>query len=128
MGVQQEAVQKVLSRYATFMGRASRAEFWWWALAVLVLMLVLSVVDQVLIAPLLGVTDGQPLATLVSLGLLLPNLAVGARRLHDTGRSGWWLLIGLVPLVGFLVLLYFYVQPSDGGSNDYGAPEPLASA
>ena len=61
------------------------------------------------------------LSGVFSLGVLLPSLAVGARRLHDIGKSGWWLLIYLIPLVGWLVLLFFAVQPSQSGSNEYGA-------
>ena len=127
------AARRVLSKYATFSGRAPRPEFWWWTLAVFLALLVLGIIESLLLAPLLGfgIGDedaGQPLSALASLALILPNLAVGARRLHDTGRTGWWLLIGLVPIVGILVLIYFYVQPSDPGDNDYGAPEPWAPA
>lgn len=125
----EKAVRRVLSNYATFQGRAPRAEFWWWALAMFILFAILSLIDGILIAPLLGFSAfsedaGQPISTLVSLALLLPSLALAARRLHDIGRSGWWLLLALVPLIGSLVLLYFYVQPSDG-ENAYGAPNPL---
>ena len=127
------AARRVLSKYATFSGRAPRPEFWWWTLAVFLALLILGLIESLLLAPLLGfgIGDedaGQPLSALASLALILPNLAVGARRLHDTGRTGWWLLIGLVPIVGILVLIYFYVQPSDPGDNDYGAPKPWAPA
>jgi uncharacterized membrane protein YhaH (DUF805 family) len=123
------AVRTVLSKYATFEGRASRAEFWWWGLAVLLLQLATQLIDGFLIGPMLGFdagaeNAGQPLSLLVSLALLLPALAVAVRRLHDTGRSGWWLLIGLVPLIGALVLLWFYIQPSDD-ANEWGPPNPL---
>ncbi|WP_170479672.1 DUF805 domain-containing protein [Ruegeria arenilitoris] len=119
------AVQKVFSNYATFSGRASRSEYWWWFLALLIFMLILGVLDAFVIAPLLGFqagdeNAGQPLSLLASLAVLLPNLAVGARRLHDTDRSGWWLLIGLIPLIGFLILIYFFVQPSDAEANRFG--------
>ena len=82
------------------------------------------------IAPLLGferfqMEAGQPLSLLVTLALIIPNIAVGVRRMHDIGRKGWWLLIGLIPMIGFFVLLYFYVQPSDETANDYGEPDPL---
>jgi uncharacterized membrane protein YhaH (DUF805 family) len=119
------SVGRVLSNYATFSGRASRAEYWWWFLSLLLFMLVVGLVDAFVIAPLLGFqvgdeTAGQPLSLLASLAVLLPNLAVGVRRLHDSGKSGWWLLIGLIPLIGFLVLIYFFVQPSDNGPNAFG--------
>lgn len=124
----QIAARHVLSNYATFSGRATRYEFWWWVLAVLLTLLVCGLIDALLLAPLLGFEVGedaaQPLSSVVSLGLLIPNIAVAMRRLHDMGRAGWWLLIGLVPIVGALVLLYFYVQPSEPGDNQYGPPAP----
>ncbi|MDE0589910.1 DUF805 domain-containing protein [Halocynthiibacter sp. C4] len=125
-----KATRTVLSKYATFTGRATRPEFWWWALAVFGINIVAQIIDGVLVAPMLGFTAfqaeaGQPISILVMLALFLPNIAVAARRLHDIGRSGWWLLIAFIPLIGVLVLIYFYVQPSDQGSNEYGAPEPL---
>src|SRR5210317_2290696 len=109
------AVKTVLAKYATFSGRATRPEYWWWILAMIILFTVLGVIDGALIAPLLGFEAfdpdaGQPVSFIASLGLLLPNLAVSARRLHDTDRSAWWLLLGLVPVIGTLVLLFFYVQ------------------
>ncbi|MCP5086063.1 MAG: DUF805 domain-containing protein [Rhodobacteraceae bacterium] len=125
-----DVVKRVLGRYATFSGRASRRELWMWVLFVFIFIAALRIIDGALIAPLLGfgrfqAEGGQPLSTLVSLAMIIPNLAVGARRLHDTGRSGWLLLIGLIPILGFLVLLYFYIQPSEDGDNGYGAPDPI---
>jgi len=120
-----EAVRTVLSKYATFSGRAGRPEFWWWVLATFLLMAVAQLIDGGLIAPLTGAAAfsdevGQPVSILVSLAIVLPNLAVAFRRLHDTDRSGWWILIGLVPVVGFLVLLWFYIQPGTEGANRFG--------
>lgn len=125
MGQMALAVRAVLSKYATFEGRAPRSEFWWWALAVFLMFIVTRLIDGALVAPLLGFSAfapeaGQPLSLLLALGIILPNIAVGVRRLHDTGRSGWWILIGLIPLIGTLVLLYFYIQPSEGDENSYG--------
>ena len=121
------AFRNALSNYATFSGRESRPGFWWYILAYLILMVIAGILESVLFAPMMGMGNGGggsgPLTGLLSLALLLPNLAIGARRLHDGGRSGWWLLIGLVPIVGFLVLIYFYIQPSDPGDNAYG-PKP----
>ena len=112
------AVRTVLLKYATFSGRASRAEFWWWVLAVFLIGIVTQIIDAAIIGPMLGFEDGdasagQPLSLLFSLAVLLPALAVAARRLHDIGRSGWWLLLGLFPIIGFLVLIWFYTKPSD---------------
>lgn len=124
------ATRTVLSKYATFSGRASREEYWWYVLAMLIVMVIARLIDGLLYAPMVGTgafddAAGQPLSFLLSLALLLPGLAVSARRLHDLGRTGWWLLIGLVPVIGALVLLYFYVQKGDPGSNRYGEPTKL---
>lgn len=120
-----QSIRTVFSKYATFQGRAGRPEFWWWVLFVILVSLVTQFIDGFLIGPLLGFDafdsdGGQPLSLLVSLGFLLPNLAVSVRRLHDIDRSGWWLLIGLVPLIGVIVLIYWYVQPGSEGSNRFG--------
>lgn len=112
----EQAVRTCLQKYATFSGRARRAEFWWWALAILLASLALNLADWLLFG-----SHAQPLSSLFSLAVLLPNLAVGARRLHDTDRSGWWLLIGLVPLIGLIVLLVFFVQDGTVGPNRHGA-------
>ncbi|MBT4518991.1 MAG: DUF805 domain-containing protein [Halieaceae bacterium] len=98
---------KVLRNYIGFSGRAHRTEFWSFVLINLVISLVLQFVS----------TD---LGSLYSLAVLIPSLAVGFRRLHDTGRSAWWWLIVLVPLVGWIVLIVFYCQDSEG-DNEYGA-------
>lgn len=127
------AARSVLSKYATFSGRTSRAEFWWWVLAVFVATLIAGLIDSLIFAPMIyghvpPGEEGQPISFLLSLALLLPSIAVGARRLHDIGRSGWWLLLGLIPVIGFLVLIYFYVQPGDEAPNQYGAPAPFPAA
>ena len=118
------AVKTVLAKYATFSGRATRPEYWWWILAMIILFTVLGMIDGAVIAPLLGFEAfdpeaGQPVSFVASLGLLLPNLAVSARRLHDTDRSAWWLLLGLVPVIGTLVLLFFYIQRGSDGPNRF---------
>jgi len=119
------AVKTVLGKYATFSGRAARPEYWWWVLATVILFFVLGLVDGALVAPMMGFeafepNAGQPLSVIASLGLLIPNLAVAARRLHDTDRSGWWLLLGLIPVIGSLVLIFFLVQKGTEGSNRFG--------
>ena len=119
------AVKTVLSKYATFSGRAPRSEYWWWSLALFIFFVVLAVIDGALIAPMLGFerfepSAGQPLSLLASLTIILPCIAVTIRRLHDTDRTGWWLLIGLIPLVGSLVLLFFYIQKGTEGENQFG--------
>ncbi len=102
-----------IKRYVDFNGRARRTEFWMYALFYMIGYIVLVVIDVVV-----GIGF---LAILYSLGLLLPSLGVAVRRLHDTDRSGLWLLICLIPIIGALVLLYFYILEGTSGSNQYGA-------
>lgn len=102
-----ESIGTCFKKYATVEGRASRSEYWWFVL--------FSVIVQVA-ARIIG---GEALAGLAVLALLLPGVGAGGRRLHDIGRSAWWLLVGLIPLIGLFVLIYWFVQPS-GGSNQYG--------
>ena len=121
----EDAVRSVLSKYVGFQGRALRSEYWWWILFVIILTAVTNAIDGFVIAPLLGfqsfeMNAGQPLSIIVSLAFFLPSLAVSIRRLHDIGRSGWWILIGLIPLIGMIVLIYWYVQPSQDGDNQFG--------
>ena len=106
-----EATKTCLRKYATFGGRASRSEYWWFFLFGLLAGTAASLFSEKLNA-------------LVSLLLLLPSTAVGARRLHDIGRTGWWLLLWLIPVVGWIPLLYWAVQPS-GPANQYGGGPEL---
>jgi uncharacterized membrane protein YhaH (DUF805 family) len=105
----------VLRKYAVFSGRATRQEYWMFC------------VFNFLIAFVIGLIDGAIGAGFFSgiyvLAILVPSLAVGVRRLHDVGRSGWWMLIGLIPLLGGIVLFIFSVQDGQPGSNQYG-PDP----
>lgn len=122
----------VLSKYATFSGRASRPEYWWWILALIIASAITGLIDGMIIAPMLGFeafaeNAGRPLTMLMSLAIFLPALGVSIRRLHDVDKSGWWVLVGLVPVVGALVLLYFYIQRGDEGANQFGEPEPLGA-
>ncbi len=129
-----EAARSVLSQFATFTGRASRSDYWWWVLAYVLALFAIGLVDTFVIAPSLGfnITDenaGQPLSMLFVLAMFLPNLAVSVRRLHDLNKSGWWLLLGLLPVVGVLVLLYWIIQRGTEGSNDFGSdPQPQPSS
>ncbi len=106
----------VLKKYAQFSGRARRTEYWMFVLFNLIASVVLAILDGILgTAGVIGV--------LYSLAVLVPALAVAVRRLHDTGRSGWWLLIGLFPILGWIVLLVFAVQDGNSSDNAYG-PNP----
>jgi len=123
----QSAVTTVLGKYATFQGRASRSEYWWYTLAFLLLAVAVNIVEGAVLAPMLGFETfdpaaGNPMSMIVSLALFLPTLAVAIRRLHDVDRSGWWYLIGFIPIIGVLVLIYWYVQPGTAGDNQFGAP------
>ncbi|MGV9789742.1 DUF805 domain-containing protein [Streptomyces sp. NPDC004673] len=105
----------VLKKYAVFSGRARRQEYWMFTLFNLIISIVLSIVDNAL--------DTQIIQTVYGLAVLLPSLAVGARRLHDTSRSGWWLLIGLIPLIGWIILIVFFASEGKAEANEYG-PNP----
>lgn len=98
-----QAISTCLSKYATFSGRASRPEFWWFFLFQILASVAASMI-------------GDTIAALASLALLLPALAVGTRRLHDIGKSGWWQLLMLTG-IGLFVLIYWWVQPTAEGSN-----------
>ena len=104
----QKAVRTCLTKYADFNGRAARPEFWWFVLAQFVVGMILNMV-------------WQPLGALFSLAMLLPSLAAGSRRLHDTGKSGWLQLLALIPIVGWVVLIYLTAQPGQPAPNQYGA-------
>ena len=102
-----EYIKICFRKYADFSGRAGRPEFWWFFLF------------QVIV---LTATSWIPvLSSIITLLLLLPSLAVGARRLHDLGRTGWWLLLALIPFVGWIPLLIMAVLPGTGGPNRYGS-------
>ncbi|MBI4962563.1 MAG: DUF805 domain-containing protein [Desulfomonile tiedjei] len=110
---------QVLQKYAVFSGRAQRTEYWMFVLFNLVITVLLYVIEGLVGGP--GILGG-----IYSLAVLIPSIAVTVRRLHDTNRSGWWWLIGLIPLIGFIVLIVFTVQDSQPGENQYG-PNPKAA-
>lgn len=103
----------IKNHYFDFDGRVARKPFWMYILMYVIVVVVANIV--------LSIVGLEMLAPLISLALLLPSLGITARRLHDTGRSGWWQLIGLVPLLGLIVMIYFTVQDSEPGANMYGA-------
>lgn len=111
---------EALQKYAQFSGRARRREYWGFAVMHALVYVALLVIDWML-----GMSEGDMglLSGLYLLGTALPGLAVTIRRLHDTGRSGWWFLISFVPLIGFIAMLIFLLQDSDQGANVYG-PSP----
>ena len=126
-----EAVKSVFSKYATFQGRASRSENWFFYLFNILLEIGLLIVGLILGAivgdgtgALAGMGIAYVLLCIYGLIALIPSISVFVRRMHDIGRSGWWYWLALVPLVGVIVLLVFLLTGSDRGDNQYG-PEPL---
>ena len=111
--------------YINFQGRARRKAYWMFVLFNLIALVVLSFIESAI--GLSGQNGYGILTGLYTLAIILPLIALAVRRLHDTGRSGWWILIGLVPLIGPIVLIVFYVTDSQPGTNEYG-PNPKESA
>jgi len=103
----QESIQVCFNKYVDFSGRASRSEFWWFFLFCCLVSIAAGMF-------------GFIVNCLVSLALLLPQVAAATRRLHDTGRSGWWQLIGLIPVIGWIVMIVFLAQES-GAANESSA-------
>jgi uncharacterized membrane protein YhaH (DUF805 family) len=110
---------EVLKKYAVFEGRAGRNEYWFFILFNILISMVLAFIDR-----LTGNVDPETglgiLSGLYTMGVMIPGMAVSVRRLHDTGRSGWWLLITFVPVLGAIVFLYFMVLDSNPETNEYG--------
>jgi uncharacterized membrane protein YhaH (DUF805 family) len=112
---------EVLKKYVAFSGRARRKEYWMFTLFNVIVSIVLAILDAVLsTSPLLG--------GVYALAVFLPSLGVAVRRLHDTGRSGWFLLLGLIPFVGFIILLVFLVGEGKAEDNKWGSNPKLAHA
>ncbi|WP_027157529.1 DUF805 domain-containing protein [Methylobacter luteus] len=118
-------LEAVKNKYAVFDGRAHRQEFWYFILFYFLIYFALSIVDQVT-GTFSMETGAGLLSGIYALAMLVPSLAVGARRLHDTGRSGWWQLLMLIPILGGLILIFFFVLDSQPGDNQYG-PNPKSS-
>jgi uncharacterized membrane protein YhaH (DUF805 family) len=101
-----------------FSGRASRSEYWYWILFIVIADIVAAIIDQAL---------GMQLVTgLFGLVTIIPNIAIAIRRLHDLDRTGWWILLGFIPLIGWIILLIWYVTKGTDGPNRFG-PDPLAT-
>lgn len=111
------AIRSCLNKYATFKGRAARSEFWFFVLFNFLAQMVLTAIDAILGFGLL--------AGLFTLAMVIPNIAVAARRLHDTDRSGWWQLLIFLPIIGLIILVVWYCSRGTQGSNRFG-DDPLA--
>ncbi len=110
---------KVMSNYFNLNGRARRTEYWMYFLVYLGIVIAAGVLDALIGLSLIG--------ALVALAHLIPSITVGVRRLHDIGRSGWWLLIALIPLIGWIIALYWAVKDGDPQDNAYGSNPKAAS-
>jgi uncharacterized membrane protein YhaH (DUF805 family) len=115
-----QAIATGFRKYVTFSGRASRSEYWYWVLFSIIGGIVTGTVDYAIFSD----NDfSSPINAIFNLILFLPSFAVGIRRLHDIGRTGWWVLITLT-IIGIVVLIVWACQKSDTGPNAYG-PEPV---
>lgn len=121
-----EAIKRGFQKYAVFTGRTSRSEFWWWQLFVFIISSAVSSCTMPFIMDDFDPTSGMlPMSWYCTSGLLnlilfLPNLGMAIRRLHDTGRSGWWVLLNLVCCIGWIFLIVWWCQPSQEQNNKYG--------
>ncbi len=129
-----EAIRSAFNKYVTFSGRARRSEYWWFALFCILGNIVAGIVDAAFFGIDITTSSDEVVAIapsvvggIFSLAVFLPSLAVTVRRLHDSGRSGWWLLIILIPVIGILVLLYWMIRRGDVGDNAFG-PDPIEGA
>jgi uncharacterized membrane protein YhaH (DUF805 family) len=115
-----EAISSGFNNYVNFRTRAIRSEYWFWVLFVLLLGIVAQVIDAVVF----GMLQGGPAGIIVFLATFLPGLAVSIRRLHDRDKSGWWILLLAIPLVGAIILLVWFCTRGTVGPNRFG-PDPL---
>ena len=118
-----QAIQSGFKNYIGFEGRACRSEYWFWVLFTVLAGFATAIIDAVLFSG----SEPSPLNVLFNLAVLLPSIAVGARRLHDIDKTGWRLLLWLVPIVGWIILILWAVQKGDGASNRFGS-DPLAAS
>lgn len=116
----QQSVKTVLGNYANFEGRSGRSEYWWWVLAYMIAYAAVYIVGGI-------VGLGRPLAAILGLALLIPNITVSVRRFHDIGKSGWWCLIFLIPLVNIVAWIYFFIKPSEGPNQHGEGPQGPAA-
>ena len=107
-----DSIKLGFSNYVNFTDRACRSEYWYWILFIVIGLVVAEIIDTVI---------GKPIFyTLFSLAVLIPNIAIGVRRLHDLDRSGWWLLLSFIPLVGAIILIVWFCSKGTDGPNRFG--------
>jgi uncharacterized membrane protein YhaH (DUF805 family) len=114
-----QAISSAFANYFNFKSRAARSEYWYYALFLLIAGLATLLIDFAIFGP----RDIGPVNAIFTLATIFPSLAVSVRRLHDIGRSGWFLLLAIIPLIGLIILIYWACQPSDPQPNKYG-PAP----
>jgi uncharacterized membrane protein YhaH (DUF805 family) len=107
-----DSIKLGFSNYVNFTGRACRSEYWYWILFAVIGAIVARIIDYVIGAPVVY--------TIFGLAVLLPNIAIGVRRLHDTDRSGWWLFLSFIPLVGAIILIIWFCTKGTDGPNRFG--------
>jgi uncharacterized membrane protein YhaH (DUF805 family) len=116
-----EAITSGFQNYFNFSARAQRSAYWYWLLFAVLVSIVASLIDRMAFSR-IGVS---PVSALANLAILVPGIAVAVRRLHDTDRSGWWILLFLIPLVGAIILIIWFCASGTEGANRFG-PNPLA--
>lgn len=116
-----QAVRMAFDSYCRFQGRSSRSEYWWWVLFVAILSFCIGIIEGILG---FSMTAVQATFGILSLVLLLPGLGLSVRRLHDINKSGWWILLGLIPVVGGIVLIIWFARDSEMTENAM-APCPI---
>jgi uncharacterized membrane protein YhaH (DUF805 family) len=114
-----DAVRTCFSKYADFKGRANRPEYWWFFLSYIIVYIVAAIIG--------GALKASWLVWIPLLVYIIPLIAAAVRRLHDTGKSGWWYFISLIPLVGTIILIVFLATEGNPGPNQYGPPPGMAS-
>lgn len=116
----------IKQHYADFQGRASRSQYWYFVLFSFLISLAISIVTGIL-GSILGTSIFSFLSVIYSLAVLVPSVCLAIRRLHDSGKSGWFLLLGLIPLIGAIILIVLMVLDSEADRNQYG-PNPKRGA
>lgn len=117
------AVRMAFDSYCRFQGRSSRSEYWWWVLFVAILSFCIGIIEGILG---FSMTAVQTTSGILSLVLLLPGLGLSVRRLHDIGKSGWWILLGFIPVVGAIILITWFARNSEMTENRYGPMPNMA--
>lgn len=117
-----QAIKAGFQKYIDFTTRSCRSEYWFWALFVVIASIVLAVIDAATYG--IGPSGSGPLGSLFSLVTFIPGIAVAVRRLHDIDKSGWWLLLAFIPLIGWIVLIVWFATKGTEGPNRFGE-DPL---